>query len=106
MLINCSYKLKNSKKKEHWECRVDYVKNYGSNSEILLISKSYIFLTVCKSSRGYIACIPDFRASCYIDDFNDTFWNTAKLSAALNSVFDGITIAQALKHLSEQIKLN
>jgi len=106
MLINCSYKPKHSKQKEYWQCKVNYVKNFGSSTEIQLTSRSSIFLTVCESSRGYLACVPDFEAGCYLADFNDTFWNTEKLSAALNNMVDGITIASALKHLSEHIKFD
>lgn len=106
MRIYCSYDSPSSKRKETWECHINYVQNFGSCCEIQLSSLSSIFLTVCKSSRGYLACMPDFGAGCYLASFDDVFWNTEKLSITLNSMVDGITIANALKHLSEHIKLN
>lgn len=89
MLINCSRKSRNSRKKEQWQCRINYVKNYGSCSEIQLTARSSIFLSVCKSSRGYLACLPDFGAGCYLVNFYDSTWNAEKLSAALKNPIDG-----------------
>jgi|LSQX01.1.fsa_nt_gb hypothetical protein len=106
MRIYCSYDSPSSKRKEVWECRLDYLKNYGSTCEIQLSSLSSIFLSISKSSRGYLACMPDFGAGCYLASFDDVFWNTEKLSVTLDSMADGITIANALKHLSDRIRID
>ncbi|MDD4296132.1 MAG: hypothetical protein PHC69_04150, partial [Ruminiclostridium sp.] len=43
MRIYCSYDSPSSKKKEVWECRLDYLKNYGSTCEIQLSSQAQPF---------------------------------------------------------------
>jgi hypothetical protein len=55
-----------------------------------------------KSSQRYFACIPDFDAGCHLANLNDIFWNTERLTAALNIV-DGVTVATALEHLYQEL---
>ena len=44
--------------------------------------------------------MPDFNAGCHLTDFQDIFWNTERLTKVIGKV-DGITVATALKMLSD-----
>ena len=46
--------------------------------------------------RLNFVCLPDFGAGCHLNEFNDEFYNTQKLSNVINPA-DGITVAKGLK---------
>lgn len=76
--------------------------NHGSHYEVFIQSRSSIMLVFSKTSRGYVACMPDFGAGCYLANLNDIFWNSEKLIAVIG-VVDGITVASALLHLFKEL---
>ena len=88
--------------KKSWNGNVTMLKNYGSNYEIMIQSRSSIMIILGKCSIGHFACIPDFNAGCHLSHLNDLFWNTERLSTVLGRV-DGITVASALLFLAEKI---
>jgi hypothetical protein len=69
--------------------------------EILISSRSSLYVICGKGERGYWACIPDYMAGCDLSmSLKDTFYNTEKLFAATKNKVDAITIAEALKLLA------
>lgn len=97
--FHCHEKI--GRKLENWDGIVRSIFNHGSHYEILIESRSSIFVTYGKISRGGFACMPDFDVGCYLVDLKDKFWNTEKLSAVLGKV-DGVTVAQALYTLADR----
>lgn len=93
-------KKTSGKRTECWIGSIKNLKKFGSHYEIWIESRSSIFVMFGKTSRGYFACMPDFDAGCHLTDFQDFFWNTERLSKVLGKV-DGITVATALKMLSD-----
>lgn len=88
-------------KKERWKGNVRRIINYGSHYEIFIESRSGIMVTFGKTTQGGFACIPDFKAGCYLIDLKDKFWNTEKLCEVLGKV-DGITVGEALYTLADR----
>lgn len=88
------------KRSEKWPGRIKQLKDFGSHYEMWIESRSSIFVMFGKTSRGYFACMPDFDAGCHLTDFQDVFWNTERLAKVIGKV-DGITVATALKMLSD-----
>lgn len=88
------------KRAERWAGRVKSIKKFGSHYEIIIESRVLILVIFGKIAKGYFACIPDFDAGCYLDDLHDSFWNKEQLINVLGTV-DGITVATALKMLSD-----
>lgn len=87
---------------EKWQGHISNIINHGSHYEIRIESRSGLTVIFGKTSFGNFACLPDFDAGCHLATLDDIFYNTERLSAAINPV-DGITIAQALKVLSKRL---
>lgn len=100
MIFECASKMKSDSEK--WIGRVTYFKNHGTHYEIVIESRSRILVLFGKTEQGAFACMPDFEVGCHLVDPKDLFWNTEKLTHALGKV-DGITVATALKALSDKI---
>jgi hypothetical protein len=89
-------------KKKTWSGIISKYEKHGTHYEILIQSRSSILVVFSKSSRGYVACMPDFGAGCYLSTLNDIFWNTERLTQVLG-VVDGITVASALLSLQNEL---
>lgn len=89
---------------ENWEGIIQYFKNYGSHYEVMIQSRSSILVLVGRTTFGYFACIPDWRAGCHLVNFKDLFWNTERLSEIIGDV-DGITVAQALYTVADELNV-
>jgi len=97
----CSCKWKNNEKEE-WSGEIAKVKTHGHYVELLIISRSTIYVLCGKGDRGFWACIPDYQAGCNLScELNDVFYNTEKLLTAIKNKVDAITIAKALSIFSE-----
>lgn len=88
---------------ECWDAVIPRVRNYGSHYEIRIESRSGIMVIFGKTSHGGFACLPDYAVGCHLSDLRDTFWNTEQLIPLLGEV-DGITVAQALCVLADELK--
>lgn len=93
-------KIIRGKSSEKWSGRVKKIRDFGSHYEMWIESRSSIFVMFGITSRGYFACMPDFNAGCHLTDFQDIFWNTERLTKVIGKI-DGITVATALKMLSD-----
>jgi hypothetical protein len=89
-------------RKKSWPGIISRFENHGTHYEILIQSRSSIMVVFSKTSRGYVACMPDFGAGCYLANLNDLFWNTERLTAVMGIV-DGVTVATALLHLYKEL---
>ena len=98
MEFKCVYK------KEKWKGTIDYLKTHIDYYEILIESRSSIYVLFGASERGGFACIPDYNAGCYLVNLKDKFWNTEQLVKVLG-IIDGITVANALYALSKEISI-
>lgn len=97
----CSCKWKNSKKEE-WTGEIVKMQCHGSYVELLIMSRSSLYVILGKGDRGFWACIPDYRAGCDLSyKLDDVFYNTGKLSMAMKNKVDAITIAEALSIFSK-----
>ena len=98
----CSYKWKNSKKEE-WTGEITKVKFYGNYVELLIISRSSLYVICGKGDRGFWACIPDYQAGCDLScALDDVFYNTEQLLMSMKNKVDAITIAEALSIFSRE----
>jgi hypothetical protein len=77
-------------------------KDYGSHIEFRIESFSSITVIFGKTSLGYFACMPDFRAGCHFIEPDNEAYNQEKLIPVMNTI-DGITVARALNFLSEDL---
>ena len=93
MLFKCSSNT------EKWSGEIIKAYNYGSHQEIRIESRSGITVLFGKTSMGNFACMPDFNAGCHLAELDNEFYNTEKLTYAINPV-DGITVAKGLKTYS------
>jgi hypothetical protein len=94
-----------TKLEESWLGSISYLNHFGSHYEMLIHSRSLIYVLFGKSKHGYFACIPDWQAGCHLVDFKDLFWNTEPLSQVLGEI-DGITVAKALYSISDLVKIS
>lgn len=87
-------------KKEIWKGTIEGLNKNDNYYEMVIKSRSSIYVVFGTCERGGFACIPDYNAGCYLVHLKDIFWNTEKLIEALGRI-DGITVATALYTLSE-----
>jgi len=100
--FTCSHKWEDGKKEE-WNGIITKLRITSNFIEFLIISRSSLYVICGKGERGFWACIPDYMAGCNLSSWlNDSFYNTEKLLAATNNTVDAITIAEALKLLSNE----
>lgn len=97
MTFKCSYK------KDKWIGKIYMFKDYGSHIEIRIESLSSITVVFGKTSLGYFACMPDFKASCHLIEPENEAYNTEKLVSVMNTI-DGITVARALSVLFDNLR--
>lgn len=104
MAISFKCQMKTDGEIERWEGNIPRFVDHGSHFEIRIESRSGIMVVFGKTSQGGFACMPDYNVGCHLSYFKDVFWNTEKLIAVLGEV-DGITVAQALYALADQLEL-
>ena len=89
-------------KNELWSGIIKRFITHENYYEILIESRSSIYMIIGKTSRGIFACFPDIGVGCNLVDLKDTFWNTEKLVHILGKA-DGFTVAEALKNIKDKI---
>lgn len=99
MTFNCYYR------KNKWAGKITMFKDYGSHLEMRVESLSSITILFGRTSLGYFACMPDFKASCHLIEPENEAYNREKLISVMNTI-DGITIARALCVLFDNLKKN
>jgi len=87
---------------EIWDGTIIYLQKYGSHYEMRIESRSGILVLFGKSTSGYFACIPDWKAGCHLTNLRDTFWNSEQLCRVLGPV-DGTTVARALYAIADMV---
>lgn len=97
MTFKCSYR------KDKWTGKIVKFKDYGSHIEIRIESLSSITVLFGKTSLGYFACMPDFRASCHLIHPENETYNSENLISVMNTI-DGITVARALRVLCGNLR--
>ena len=93
---------KNGKEKEQWLGEVKSISHCGGSVELFIAGRSSIRVICGESRNGLWACIPDYDAGCSLSCLKDTFFNTENLYRAMKNKVDAITVAQALKALSDK----
>jgi hypothetical protein len=100
--FECSYKARKGVK-ECWSGNISRFIDHGSHFEIFIQSRSSILVLFGKTEYGYFACMPDFHAGCHLSSPKDTFYNTEKLVHTMKNKVDGITVAMALKAITDKV---
>ena len=100
MVFECVNRTKRGK--EVWTGTIASFINYGSHSEIRIVSRSSILVLLGKTSLGKFACMPDFGAGCHLASLKDKFYSTEKLTQVMGKI-DGITVASALAAIADKI---
>lgn len=100
--FKCELAKRNSRKKEYWNGKISYWKDYGSHYELEICSRSRIHVLIGKTSYGNFACMPDFGVSYHLAEFDNIFYNTEKLCDVLGKV-DGVTVANAIASFYEEL---
>ena len=85
-----------------WTGKISMFNDYGSHIEMRIESLSSITVLFGRSSLGYFACMPDFKASCHLIHPENERYNKEKLISVMNPI-DGITVARALNVLFENL---
>jgi len=91
----------NKNRLEKWEGCISEIRKQGDYCEFTIESRSSIHVFVGSSKSGWFACIPEWRASCWLSEPSDLFFNKSKLANAMKNVVDGVTVAFAIKELAD-----
>ena len=91
----------NKNRLEKWEGFISDIHKQGDYCEFTIESRSSIHVFVGSSINGRFACIPELRASCWLSDPNDLFFNKTKLAKVMRNVVDGVTVAFAINELAD-----
>lgn len=105
MSIRFECTMKKGKKIESWFGMITSLTKFGSHYEFKIESRSGFIVVIGRTNYGNFACIPDYDIGCHLSTLNDLFWNSERLSSIMNEV-DAITVAHALKAVTEHINLN
>ena len=87
---------------EVWFGVITSVENYGSHYEMHVQARSGLTIIFGKTKAGNFLSIPVFDVGSELAHLKDRFWNTERLTRILGEV-DGITVAEALYHISDYI---
>ncbi len=87
---------------EVWFGVIKDIENYGSHYEMHVQARSALTVIFGKTKAGNFLSVPAFDAGSELSHLSDRFWNTERLTSILGEV-DGITVAEALYHVSEYI---
>lgn len=90
------------KNNEVWHGKIKKFITHGNHFELMIESRSSIFMIIGKTSRGLFACFPDLELGCHLVNLKDVYWNTEKLTYILG-VADGITVLEALRKIKDKI---
>lgn len=105
MQFQCFHRWEDEDERETWAGEITEVESYGGHYEFRIRSRSNIRVLVGKFSFGLFACIPDFKAGCFLGSLSDIFYNKERLIQAMGNIVDAVTVAYALNTLSGHISL-
>lgn len=91
----------NSKRAEKWNALVTNITQHDSWCEFFIESRSSIHVFVGKGKVGRFVSIPDWRASCWLNDPVDLSFNKGKLGRVMKNTVDGATVAYALQNMAD-----
>ena len=91
-----------SHRNKSWEASISVFRRYDTYYEFMIQHNLSILVVFGRTSKGYVACLPDFNASCYLFTLNDLSFNSERLINLLG-VANGVTIASALLFLAEKL---
>lgn len=100
MIFECTINVKG--KKVTWSGTIESLNCFDCFYELVILSSSRIHVLFGKTKLGGFACMPDFGVGCHIGSIEDFSYNREELVSALGKI-DGITVATALKCLSDVI---
>lgn len=91
----CHYKNK------YWHCKIENIERSEQITGFTVSGRgsSYHVYLIEFQKRRWLD-IPVMGISSKLSDPDDIFWNSEKLTEKLNSIIDGITIANGIKMLS------
>jgi len=96
MVFECIYKTNG--RIDKWIGTIEQLKSYGGHYEMVIESRSRIYVLLGKTMLGSFACMPDYGAGCHLGKLNDVSWNKDELIHILGKI-DGITVAAAFNLL-------
>lgn len=100
-MTRCRYKYDSGEEKE-WSVKWAVTKKMAGATYIHIEGRGSAFDAIVGTySGGNFICIPGIDVGCGLAQFNDTFWNTEKLSKYLG-VTDAATITKALEHFGRK----
>lgn len=77
--------------------------NHNGYYEIFIQSRSSIRVLFGKSSYGWWACIPDWKAGSHLSGLEDRMWNLERLEMAMKNKIDAITVTHALCAIAKKV---
>lgn len=96
IIYNCRYK------NQIWRCEIKDIKK---SDEITAFSirgrSSYYKIYLVDSGKERWIGIPDINIASPLSSLEDTYWNSEKIGDIMNSIIDGITIAEGLKIINK-----
>lgn len=90
--------------KNTWKGMATLYRKQGPLAEIQISGRgTSLLVLVGKYSWGRFICIPDIDVGCPLARWDDTFWNTERLSRLMNET-DAVTVAQGIKALMPNLQ--
>ena len=105
MHFRCSYQWDEGDR-DDWEGFIEQITCFGSHSEVLIASRFSLPVLIGKCTSGLFACLPDYRAGCHLSSLDDTFYNSERLTYAMENPVDATTVACALRMLAAVLEFH
>lgn len=97
IIYNCRYK------NQVWRCEIKDIKKSDKITAFSIRGRSsYYKIYLVDSGEERWIGIPEINKSSPLSSLEDTFWNSEKIGDIMNSIIDGITIAEGLKIINKK----
>ena len=86
-----------------WTGTAKLLRKIGDFAEIQISGRgTSLLVLVGKYSWGRFICIPAINVGCPLSRWDDTFWNTERLSGLMNET-DSVTVAHGIKAIMSKL---
>lgn len=101
LLYDCYNKGAEYKSDRHWMGKIESIIKRTNGFEATISGKSSGFhLIVGESEWGKYLCIPTWGIGCELASYEDTFWNTERLSRLISKP-DAITVVNGIRMIAQ-----
>lgn len=98
--------VKGQKVTDQWEGVIKSLRKHNGYFEMMIDSRSCIFVIFGEARNGGFCCIPDWKAGCELASYTDYGWNLDRLKDCMKNKIDAITVARALYEVGVRLDGN